>query len=370
MKTRWWAIRSARSLLLALLVLSLLAVTGCAQPVSPTPAAQIAAPEEKQEIILRNWEGDISQDILDAFESQSGIHVVYLPYETQEDAVAQIRAGEVYDVVVLENQLIPALIKENLLASIDYTIVPNFRNISPNFRDLVYDPQNAHSIPYSWGTTGLAVRTDLVEKPVTGWSDLWNPNYAGKLIGWPLERYMIGIALQFLGHSINSEDPAELEAALEQLLILKPRIRLLEWESAVSAPYLVSGEAVLAIGQADDVIEGRQQNPHIVYIMPQEGGILWGDNFTIPANSPHKKAAEKLINFLLSAEISAQIVNQTYYWLPNDAALPLINPEIRDNPAIFPPPEMLENAEILLPLNPEGQALHDQIWQRFLNTQP
>jgi len=341
----------------AALVLILLAAC-----VAQTPETSEHVPE----LSLRNWGGDISQEILDAFEDEYGVHVTYLPYESQEEVVDQIRAGKAYDVVVLENQLIPALVAEGLLAEIDYRNVPNFKNISANFRDLAYDPQNVHAIPYSWGTTGLVVRADLLAHPVTRWSDLWRPHYAGQLLGWPLSRYMIGIALKSLGYSLNSENPADLEDAAAHLITLKPHITLREWEPAVAAPYLVSGEILIAVGQADDVIEGQRQNPAIVYVLPEEGGILWGDNFVIPANAQHKEAAEKLINFLLRPEISAQIINETYYWLPNDAALPLVDPEIRDNPAIFPPSEALRNAEILLPLSPEGAALYAQVWERFL----
>ena len=349
-----YAITRSGLLIASVLVAGLLAT--CATP-TPTPAPTL---------IYRDWEGAMPQGVLDAFTAETGIPVTYLSYEVQEDAVAGMRAGEVYDVVVLENQLIPALVADNFLAEIDYRNVPNFKNVSANFHDLVYDPQNTHSVPYSWGTTALVVRTDLVEEPVSRWSDLWSPAYRGKVVGWALPRYLIGLTLKSLGYSLNSENPAELEAALQKLIELKPSMTLVEWDAAVSAPYLVSGDAVLAVGQADDVLVGREQNPAIAYVLPAEGAILWGDNWTIPAASPNKKAAEQLINFLLRPEISAQITNETYYWLPNDAALPFVKAEIRDNPAVFPPAQDLKNAEILLPLSAEGEALHQQIWERFL----
>jgi spermidine/putrescine transport system substrate-binding protein len=342
-----------------LLIASVLLPGSLAACGAPTPTSAPA-------LIYRDWEGAMPQAVLDAFTAETGIPVTYLSYQVQEDAVAGMRAGEVYDVVVLENQLIPPLVVDGLLAQIDYRNVPDFRNISANFRDLVYDPQNAHAVPYSWGTTGLVVRTDLAEEPVTRWADMWDPRYAGKVIGWALPRYMIGLTLKSLGKSLNSEDPAELDAALQKLIELKPHMTLVEWESAVAAPYLVSGDAVVAVGQADDVIVGREQTPAITYILPAEGAILWGDNWTIPANSPRKEAAERLIDFFLRPEISAQITNETYYWLPNDAAPPFVEPEIRSNPAVFPPAQDLKNAEILLPLSAEGEALYEQIWQRFL----
>ncbi|MEW5868808.1 MAG: spermidine/putrescine ABC transporter substrate-binding protein [Chloroflexota bacterium] len=351
-----------RTRILLALILSLFVACTAPTPI-PTPSPTTGTTQ----LVMRNWEGDISQSILDVFEDQTGIRVLYKPYESQEATIDEIRSGEIYDVVVLENQLIPALVADGMLAEIDYTNVPNFKNLSANFRDLAYDPRNAHSVPYSWGTTGLVVRTDLTPEPVTRWADLWNPEYAGKVMAWTLSRYVIGATLKSLGYSLNSEDPEELEAARQKLLELRPNVTLVDWESAVSAPFLASGEIYIAMGQADDVIEGKKQNPAIEYILPQEGGILWGDNFTIPANSPNKAAAEKLINYLLSAEVAAQIINDTFYWLPNDAALPLVDPEIRENPAIFPSSGVLANAEILLPINPEAETLYSSIWESFLS---
>ena len=354
-----------RKLLLTLLLLVTGWLPACA-PAAPPPPTPTPVPQKPAAITLRNWEGDISQEILDGFKRETGIEVQYLPYESQESAVDDIRAGKIYDVVVLENQLIPPLVKDNLLAEIDYTRVPNFKNISANFRDLAYDPGNRHSIPYSWGTTGLVYRSDLVSQPITRWADLWRPEFEGKILLWPLSRYVIGMALRSLGYSLNSEDPAQLDEALKKLLELKPHVRLIEWEPAVAAPYLVNEQALVAMGQADDVIEGRKSKPGIIYVLPEDGGLLWGDNFTIPANSPNKQAAEQLIDYLLRAEIAAQIINATHYWLPNDAALPMVDPEIRDNPAIFPRAENLAKAEILLPLSPAGEALYARIWEQFL----
>jgi len=270
-----------RALIFVLILGLLAAQSACGTAtLPPTP--------KTTELVFRNWEGDIAPEILAAFEAEYGIKVHYFPYETQEEAIDEIRAGKVYDLVVLENQLIPPLVADGLLAEIDHGNVPNFKNISANFRDLAYDPHNVHAIPYSWGTTALVVRTDLVEQPVNRWADLWDPRHAGRLMGWPLPRYMLGIALKSLGFSLNSENAQEVEAALQKLIALKPHITLRDWESAVAAPYLISGEVVIAVGQADDVTAGQEANPAIQYVLPEEGAILWGDNFTIPANSPNK----------------------------------------------------------------------------------
>jgi spermidine/putrescine transport system substrate-binding protein len=187
--------------LLALLAAGLLvACSGLGAGESGTPTARPLA----EEIVLHDWAGDLADEILNGFTAESGIKVKYVVYGSPEEAVANIRAGETLDVVVLENEYIPSLVKDGLLARIDYRNVPNFNHISANFRDLAYDPENKHSVPYSWGTTGLVVRSDLVDRDVLTrgirWADMWDPQYAGRNVQWEIPRYTLGMALKSLGY--------------------------------------------------------------------------------------------------------------------------------------------------------------------------
>jgi spermidine/putrescine transport system substrate-binding protein len=248
--------------------------------------------------------------------------------------------------------------------------VPNFKNILPNFRDLAYDPNNKHAVPFNWGTTGLLVRRDLVAQPVTHWADLWELP-AGAKIGLRGElRDALAPPLKALGYSANSEDPKELEAALAHLLKIKQDVVMVDSYAEALVPLLASGEIVAAIGWADDALQAREASQDIVYVLPQEGALVWGDNLVIPASSPRKHTAEIFLNFILRPEISAQIVNQNYYATANEAALAFINPGIVKDPVIFPPNQALKKAEIYLPLSAEGQALYQEIWQRFLSAVP
>lgn len=324
-----------------------------------------------EELTIYNWEGDFPQSLLDAFTAEYGVKINYVTYESQEEAIENMRAGEVYDMVNLESRFLPLLIEEGLLAELDYANILNFKNISPNFRDLTYDPDNLYSIPYSWGTTGLIVRTDLVESPVTRWEDLWDEQYEGKAAIWIGQpRETLALALKSLGYSANSENPAELEAALKKLIALKPKLRFLEdYDPETAVPALASEEVVVAIGYSGDYQTGLAMGLAVEYVMPEEGALLWGDNFVIPANSPNKYTAELFINFLLRPEISAEIVNQKYYASANDAARAFVDPAILNNPSIYPSQTMLQNAEIILPLSAQGQKLYDEIWQRFLDAE-
>ncbi len=354
--------QSLPAIMVGLLCSLLVACNGLTSPLAtatPTP------PPFAERLVFYDWELDIPQSILDAFSEEFGVNVTYLTYETQEEAVQNMRAGEVYDVVVVENQFVLGLAAEGLLAELDYDNVPNFEHIAPNFKDLAYDPHNRYSIPYSWGTSGLIVRGDLAGGPITRWADLWNPAYAGQVALRSSSREIVGLTLKSLGFSANSEDPTELEAALERLLEL-PKIVMVGGYAEDALPVLASGEAVILVGWAEDVWTAQEEKLEISYVLPEEGPLLWGDNFVIPANSPHQATAELFLNFLLRPEISAQITNENYYASPNEAARSFIEPEILNDPIIFPSSAELKNAEVLLPLSPEGEQRYLDIWERFL----
>ncbi len=350
-----------KHLFCAVLVLGLLGACGDAD--TRTKSAQ---PALARELVFYDWADDMPQSVLDAFEAEYGVKVGYPTYETTEEAVQNLRAGAVYDVVVVDNPFVPELVAEGLLAEIDQRNVPNFRNISANFRDLVFDPDNRYSVTFNWGLTGLIVRADRVPPGIQRWTDLWDPHYAGHLLLWDLPRYLMGIALQSLGFSINTEDPAELEAALQRLLALRANARTSGYVPAIAEELLASGEATLTYGWAGDVLRARDRNLDVRYVLPAEGSIQWGDNFVIPAASRRKQTAEAFINFLLRPEISAQVVNEQHYATANEAAYPFINPRILNDPVIFPPVADIQRAEVIMPLSAAGQALHEHIWQRYL----
>jgi spermidine/putrescine transport system substrate-binding protein len=181
-----------RCWLLGFLIFSLL-LTGC----SPLPVSEPPA----QEIILYDWDGDIPPSVLEAFTKETNIKVNYQVYASQEEAIANLRSGQAYDVAVIESRFVSLLVNEGLLADLDYKNITNFKNISPNFRSLAYDPDNRYSVPYSWGTTGLLARTDLTPTAITRWSDLWDARYAHKVAIWKGQpRETLALTLKSLGY--------------------------------------------------------------------------------------------------------------------------------------------------------------------------
>jgi spermidine/putrescine transport system substrate-binding protein len=336
---------------------------GCSPTVS-TSAPPTAQPPVSG-LSFYGWPDYIPQSVLEAFEVEYGIEVVASSYTDADEAIAAMRGTPSYDVVLLDNDYIPEVIQAGLLAPLNYENLPNFRNVSANFRNLVHDPDNRYTIPFHWGTTGILVRTDLVPDPVRNWDALWDPRYAGKVGIWEFQSYMINIALKSLGYSINSEDPAELEAALEHLRTLRANATIIDPSLATSIGLLESGELTLAYGWVYDLFAASDPSLPIEYVIPEDGALLWGDNLVIPANSAHQASAELFLNFLLRPDISAANVVATGYATTVEGVQDLVPAEIRNNLAIFPTETMLQNAEIGLPLSAEGYALRQAIWQRY-----
>jgi spermidine/putrescine transport system substrate-binding protein len=350
--------------LLALAAFAVTCLVACEGP-GKAPCRAVAP---AQELVFYDWDGDVPDTILKWFARERGVKVHRLLYESQEEAMASIRSGKSYDVVVMESRNLPALLREGLLAEIDYRNVPNHKNIQANFRDLMSDPGNRHNVPFSFGTTGLIVRSDLVAAPVHRWADLWDPRYRGKVGAWVgVPRDLFALTLKSMGQSANSEDPQLVEAALKRLLDLAPQLIALEdYDTASSAQVMASGAAVISMGYSSDLRPGREKNPAITYVMPEEGALLWNDSLVVPANSPNRDLAEAFLDFMLRPDVSARYVQETGYATPNDAALPLLPAEVRGDRAIYPPEEALTKAEPILPLSERGASLYQEAERRFL----
>lgn len=361
---RWqrWQIVMIASIIFGLGTVLAFSTLAVKKNISP---AEMPAAFAKQ-VILYDWENDIPWSVLNAFTQEFGIEVIYKTFDSLTEAVESVKSGNVYDLMVIDNERVPELIEQNLLTPIDYSNVANMRNISANFRDLAYDPHNKHSVPFNWGTTGLLVRTDLIEKPITSWSDLWRDDLKGKIGIRNDERELLAVTLKSLGFSINTEDPKELELAEQRLFELRDCVVLMDSYAEGAMPLLLGGSIAVMIGYAEDFLLAEDAEEPIEYVFPQEGSLLWGDNFVIPASSLNKTTAELFLNYLLRPQVAAQIVNENHYANANEAASSFIAPEIIDNTVIFPVVKDLINAEVFLPLSEQGRALYSTIWTKFL----
>ena len=210
----------------------------------------------------------------------------------------------------------------------------------------------------------------MIPRPVTRWADLWDAQYRGRIAVRAQPEELIAIALKSLGYSIHSEDPAQLEQALQKLIQLKNSVIFVGTGTNEAIPEFLSSQAVIMIGWSGDALTARAKDPAVEYILPEEGMLIWGDNLVVSSRSPRQQQAMLFINYLLRPEVSAAFVNDYYYATANEAAYAFIKPEILADPIVFPPKSQAAHAEWWMPLSPAGDQLWNETWQRFLDAQP
>lgn len=345
---------------LALACLALPACDGSRETASGQPA----------EFIFFNFPEDTPLSILEAFEEEFGVKVVYESFQSPEEAAERLRGGMACDVILIENQMIRPLAQDGLILPLNLSNIPNFRNVSSNFRDLAFDPRNRHSVPADYGTAGMLVRTDLVGRELTEWADLWDPALGGTIAFRNQPREIIGMTLLSLNFSLNSEDPQEHALALKRLLDLRPSVVMVDLEASKSLPRLLDGEVVVLHGYSSDYQVAREHNPAVRFILPREGSALWGDSYVISSKTSNQRMAENFIDFMMRPEIAAAIVNENGYASANEPAARFIRPEILDDPAVYPSKETLRHVNIIEPLSTQGEALFAETWKHFLNHAP
>jgi spermidine/putrescine-binding protein len=344
--------------------------------------AEEAAPESKEgqpelasELSVYNWADYIDESLLQKYEEEYGVKIIYDTFASNEDLLAKLQAGATgYDVIVPSDYMVAQMIELGLLAEIDHNNIPNLKNITPFNLDAPYDPGNKHCVPYQWGTTGLAYQTEAAgDNPPASWGAILDPAQAQK---WAEagginvlndQRELMAIALKYLGYSLNDKDEAHLEEAKNVILGAKPYIKtfnsedyddslLIPGEVAISHAW--SGDAAKAIYETTDEASGESEWG---YVIPEEGAMVWQDNFCVTATSEKKATAEHFMNFMLEAENAAAVTNYTYYASPNEAARAHILPEILEDPGIYPSEETLQKLEWAESLG-ETIFVYDRIW--------
>ena len=337
---------------------------GCAQPAAPTEEA--AAGEEKV-LNLLAWSEYVPQALLDGFTEETGIQVNYDPFSSNEEMYAKISAGAAgYDLVQPSDYWIGVMNRDGLLGELDLTKIPNLENADPSLPYDLYDPGHKYSVPYQWGSAAIAVNTDKISEPIDSYMDLWNPEYAGRIVLLDDERQVIGMALLALGYSPNTTDPAELEEAKNLLLDLVPGVRV--FDSDTPSTQILTGEADIGLIWNGEGGIAHAENPAVDFVCPQEGTIFWYDNLAMLANAEHPEAAHAFMDYVLRPEVSLLITAEFPYSNPNAAALALLQTEDPDAyaaymgfPAMNPPAEALANAFVLEDVG-EATEIYDTIW--------
>lgn len=321
------------------------------------------AQAEKQTLNLFIWSEYIDQKIVAQFETQFDCKVNIDLYEDVESMLAKVQgAGAgLYDVVVPSDNLVPVMIKQNLLSTLRHENVPNLKNLGAKFSSPAYDPTNRFTAAYQWGTLGLLVRKTPGQPLPDSWAAVFDEKKsAGSFMLIDSVRDQMGAALKYQGHSVNSVAPAELKAARD--LCIAAKARCVGFDGSVGVKNKILGKtARVGLVYSGEAVRALSDDKETAYIIPKEGSVIWVDNLAVLAKAPHRELAEKFINFILDAKIGAQLSDYTQFATPNEAARAFIKPEDLKNAAIYPSPEVMARLEFLNDLGPKLR-LYDEAW--------
>lgn len=323
------------------------------------------AKKDSGQVIVYNWGEYLDPDVIDMFQEETGIEVIYDEYETNETMYPKIESGAAeYDIVCPSDYMIQKMIENDLLAEINFNNVPNYKNIDENYykQSKEFDPENKYSIPYCVGTVGILYNKTMVDEPVDSWDILWNKKYADNILMQDSVRDAFMVALKKLGCSMNSTDEKELTAAKEALIEQKPLTQAYVVDQVRDK--MIGNEAAIGVIYSGEAIYTQRENPDLEYVIPKEGTNVWIDSWCILKNAPNKENAEKFINFLCRPDIALMNFEYITYSTPNTEARKLIeDDDIRNSEIAFPDLSKYNNLETFRYLGEDADKLYNELWK-------
>ena len=316
-----------------------------------------------------NWEDYIDESVLQMFEEETGIHVNYMNFTTNEDMIVQIEAhpGE-FDLCFPSDYIIERMIAKGLAAEINFDNIPNFDQVLPHLINPDYDPTNQYSVPYMWGTVGILYNKTMIPEPEQSWHILWDEQYQNSVFMMDSIRDSIGVTLKYLGYSLNTREVPELMAAKDKLIEQKQQGIVKAYQVDETKDKMVAGEAPLALMWSGDAQYAIDLNEDLDYFVPQEGSNIWVDGMVIPAGAQNKENAEKLINFLCRPDIAQMNCDYIRYSSVNAGAIELMGEEYTSNYVMNPSQEVIDNCEFFHDIDDSFRAVYESLWMEVKNT--
>jgi len=329
--------------------------------------ASFCQAEPMPTLIILNWAEYLDPGLIKEFESRHKVRVreVYYETETGMDQMLAATGGKGYDLVVASRTKIMSYVKRGWLAEVDRSKIPNLRYLDPRWEK--ENPEvSKYSVPYFWGTVGIAYRKDLYHGTVTGWKDLFRPAepLRGRIMMIEDVRDTVGMALKALGYSLNSTDSAELAAAEKLLLEQRPFVRKYGYLTLDDDSDLLTGKYWMAMMYNGDALVLADKNDQVVFVQPEEGTNIWLDSLAVLAASKQRELAFTFIDFLNIPENAARNAEHLYMATPNLEALKHTSEEYRSDENIFPPPEVLQKSEFYQPLPPRVLKRYNAIFTK------
>ena len=370
--------------LLPLMMLSML--TGCAEEEVETEEEEeieaqtltVSDPEyytrfkdDGISINVYNWGEYISTgadegtlDVNSEFTKLTGIKVNYTNYATNEELYAKLKGGgATYDIIIPSDYMISKMIKEDMIQELNFDNIPNFRYIMDNFRNMAYDPENAYSVPYTWGTVGIIYDETMIDIPPEeiDWDILWNETYLDQILMFDNPRDAFMIAESLLGYSINTESEEELRDCAEKLKEQKRIVQAYVMDEIFDK--MGAGDALIAPYYAGDALTIMDENDSLNFVVPASGTNLFVDAMCIPTTSKQKEAAEMYINFMCEPDIAFANIDYICYSTPHSAAYELLDEEVQNDPVSYPSQDFIaDKTTVFVNLSDEANKTMQDLW--------
>ena len=332
--------------------------------------------KEQRVVNVCSWGEYIDESLIGEFEAQTGIHVNYQTAESNETLYSLLQTGGAdFDVIVPSDYMIGRLIDEGMLAELDYSAIPNYDLIDPQYKSLSFDPENKYTVPYSWGTVGIIYNTKMVDEPITSWGAMFDEKYAGQVLMINNSRDALMAALCYLGYDINTTDEAQLTEAFRLVKDAKDKGVYQAFVMDEVFGKMEGGNAAIAMYYAGDYLTMLENNEDLAFVIPEEGSNWFVDAMCVLKSSQHKDEAEEWINFIASTD--ANLANMDYIWYasPNAEAL-------ADYPAYYEaeyeepldediysimaiPDEERARCELYVNLPQETLKFYDKLWTQL-----
>ncbi len=306
---------------------------------------------------------DGTLDVNKEFTKKTGIKVNYKTFQNNEELFAKlIGGGADYDVIIPSDYMVSRLIENDMLEPLNFDNIPNYSFISPDFKNLDFDPQNKYSVPYVWGLIGIFYNKSEIQKnedEIT-WDILWDEKYKNKILMFDNARDSFAISLLRLGYSINTVNPQAWREAANQLIIQKKLVQAYVMDQIFDK--MSNGEAVLAPYYSGDAATLLKTNSDIGFVIPKSGTNKFVDSMCIPKNSRHKIQAEKYINFMCETNIALANVKKTGYSTPHTEAYNKLSNEIKNNKIFYPDESKMKNSQVFINLPDNINKFMDELW--------
>jgi len=307
-----------------------------------------------------NWSAYIAPDTVPKFEAEYGVSVRYAVYESNEEMLARVMSGNSgWDIVFPTNYIVKPMLANQLLAPIDHSLLSNLVQIEEHFQHPAWDPELEWSVPYMVTAAGIAYNRKLTPPP-RAWADMWDTRLRGRITMLDDPFDTMGACLKKLGRSINSTDPGELRAGEAEAIRQKPLLRA--YLNAEVRDQLVSGDVLAAHMWNTTAQQAMDASSEIGFVYPAEGYAVYPDSSVILRESKRPELAHRFINFLLRPDIAAANALAARTTTTNAGARKLLPPAFRDNPTLYPGPEVVARGEWAKTVEPSTQRLRDRLW--------